>query len=218
MTGKNAGLKPGDRGKSLKYDIISDCDRCTLEMYIKMVCDGDLSVLVVSGEPGEDVLEAARIKIVSEFSVLTGSSDKMMSVTRKVYFYHSLILTYAICGDLIAAGEVEEAVKVLNQKGVRCTVPVNVEEREKLLKRIKSAITEKKIRLKEENKRMKELQEKKSGKVKREDFIQTLVALSKHAGFRLTTGISLTEYAAYLKDYNREIEQLKQMKYGKNNK
>ena len=122
-------------------------------MYIKMVCDGDLSVLVVSGEPGEDVLEAARIKIVSEFSVLTGSSDKMMSVTRKVYFYHSLILTYAICGDLIAAGEVEEAVKVLNQKGVRCTVPVNVEEREKLLKRIKSAITEKKIRLKEENKR-----------------------------------------------------------------
>ena len=218
MTGKNAGLKPGDRGKSSKYDIISDCDRCTLEMYIKMVCDGDLSVLVVSGNPDNDTLEAARIKIVSEFSMLSGSSDKLTVAMRSVYFYHSLILTYAICGDLVSVGETEEVVRVLNEKGVRCSVPKTEEERRKLLKRIKSAITEKKLRLKEADRRMKSLQDKKGSKATREDFMATLVALSKNVGFRITTDITLSEYAAYLKNYKQEVERLKEISHAKNNK
>lgn len=187
-------------------------------MYIKMVCDGDLSVLVVSGNPDNDTLEAARIKIASEFSMLSGSSDKLTVAMRNVYFYHSLILTYAICGDLVSAGEAEEAARVLNEKGVRCSVPRTEEERTKLLKRIKSAITEKKLRLKEEDRRMKSLQEKKGGNATREDFMGTLVALSRHAGFRISTEITLSEYAAYLKDYKRDVEQLKQSRNGKNDK
>lgn len=217
MKGKNAGLSPEGRAKSSRYDIISDCDRCTLETYIKMACDGDLSVLIVSGNPGDDVLEAARLKIVSEFSVLSGSSDGMSNAMRKAYFYHSLLLTLSVCGELIAFGEQEEAVRVLNEKGIRCSAPKTEEERMKLLKRIKSAMTEKRLRLKEEERRMKSM-ESKGKKATREDFMETLVALSRHAGFRITTGITLSEYAAYLKDYKREIEQLKQLRNGKNNK
>ena len=187
-------------------------------MYIKMVCDGDLSVLVVSGNPDDDTLEAARIKIVSEFSMLSGSSDKLTVAMRSVYFYHSLILTYAICGDLVSVGETEEVVRVLNEKGVRCSVPKTEEERRKLLKRIKSAITEKKLRLKEADRRMKSLQDKKGSKATREDFMATLVALSKNVGFRITTDITLSEYAAYLKNYKQEVERLKEISHAKNNK
>lgn len=216
MTGKNAGSRPEGRARSSRYDIIDDCDKCTLGKYVRMVCDDDLSALVISGEPPRDVLEAASVKIVSEFSVLSGSSDKAMNTTRMVYFYHSLILAYSICQSLIASGDIVEAVRVLNEKGVRCSEPGTEEEALKLLKRIKSAITEKTLRLREEERKLARLRERKGGKATREDFMNTLVALSKNAGFRMTMDISLSEYAAYLKDYKHEIEQLKNLRNGKN--
>lgn len=197
---------------------MDDCRTCTLEAYIRMVCDGDLNALVLEGEPPMESLEEAGARIVSELAMLSGSADRTTNVTRKVYFYHSLLLAYAICADLVASGEFEEAVGVLNSKGVRCSVPKSEEEREKLLRRIRSAMTEKTVRLREEEKRLAGLREDKGGKkMTREDFMATLVALSKNAGFRLTTDMTLAEYAAYLKDYKQEIEHLKQLRNAKNN-
>lgn len=44
------------------------------------------------------------------------------------------------------------------------------------------------------------------------EFNDQLVALSKHAGFRLTPDISLAEYAGYLKDYKNTLRYDKRSK------
>lgn len=215
---KSAGSRPGNRVKSSCYCVIDNCSSCNLNQYIKIVCENDLSTLVLKGNPPIEVLEAARLKIITEFSVLTGGSSIHLNSTRKVYYYHSLIILYSLCAELILSGEQEIPVKVLNKNGLHCDIPNNIEETNKLIDKIKSVISEKKIRLKAENKKLSSIDDKKMGKPTRENFISSLVTISKHAGFRLTTDISLMEYASYLNDYKREIEQLKRLRYGKNNK
>lgn len=215
---KIVGSRPANREKSSCYCVIDNCSSCNLNQYIRITCENDLSALVLKGNPPVDILEAARLKIITEFSILTGESSTRLNSTRKLYYYHSLIVLYSACAELILSGEIEEPVKILNKNGLNCDIPINTEETNKLINKIKSAISEKKIRLKAENKKLSSIDDKKMGKPTRENFISSLVTISKHAGFRLTTDISLMEYASYLNDYKREIEQLKRLRYGKNNK
>lgn len=179
-----------------------------------MTCDDDLQALVIKGNPPVEVLEAARLKIISEFQILSGSTDRGVTIAKKVYFYRSLIMLYVISANLIAAGDYS-CIEALNKKGLACKEPRNEDEANKLLKRIKSAITEKKVRMAEEEKRLARIQGK-GEKPTREGYMATLVAISKNAGFRIDTGITLAEYAAYSRDYKKDMEQLLQLRYGKN--
>lgn len=179
-----------------------------------MTCDDDLQALVIEGNPSNDVLEAARIKLLSEFSVLSGSTDKGVIIAKKVYLYRALIMLYIISANLIASGDYS-CIETLNKKGLSCKEPKNEDDVNKLLKRIKSAITEKKVRMAEEEKRLARIQGK-GEKPTREGYMATLVAISKNAGFRIDTGITMAEYAAYLRDYKKDMEQLLQLRYGKN--
>lgn len=189
---------------------------CTLDRYIRMTCDDDLQALVIEGKPSNDALEAARLKLLSEFAVLSGSTDKGVIIAKKVYFYRALIMLYVISANLIASGDYS-CIETLNKKGLACKEPKNEDEVNKLLKRIKSAITEKKVRMAEEEKRLSRIQGK-GEKPTREGYMATLVVISKNAGFRIDTGITLAEYAAYLKDYKREFELMRQREYGKDGK
>lgn len=181
-----------------------------------MTCDDDLQALVIEGKPSNDVLEAARMKLLSEFAVLSGSTDKGIIVTKKIYLYRTLIIMYVISANLIASGDYS-CIEMLNKNGLSCKEPNNEDEVNKLFKRIKSAITEKKVRMAEEEKRLARIQGK-GEKPTREGYMATLVAISKNAGFRIYTGITLAEYAAYLKDYKREVELMRQREYGKDGK
>lgn len=213
---KNVGLNPVSRVKSSRYTIADSCDVCTLDRYIRMTCDDDLQALVIEGKPSNDVLEAARMKLLSEFAVLSGSTDKGIIVTKKIYLYRTLIIMYVISANLIASGDYS-CIEMLNKNGLSCKEPKNEDEVNKLLKRIKSAITEKKVRMAEEEKRLARIQGK-GDKPTRDGYMATLVAISKNAGFRIDTGITLAEYAAYLKDYKREVELMRQREYGKDGK
>lgn len=216
MIEKIVGLKQANPGNYCKYSIINDCERCPLSVYIDIVCDERLDGLIISGKPPREMLEAAALKICSEFSVLSGGNDKSMGITRRVYYYHSLILIYLICMNIISSGKCDkDVINTLVKNGLSCSMPNGDEETEKLISRIKSAISEKKIRMNNEKKRLQAIQTGTDVKPTREHYTNNLVMLSKHVGFRLTKEITLAEYAAYLKDYKEEIQRLKQLENGK---
>lgn len=213
MIEKIAGLRRGSRGNSCKYSIIDTCERCPLSVYIDIVCEEKLDGLIISGNPPKELLEAAALKICSEFLVLSGGSDRTMELTRRMHYYYSLILIYSISLNLISMGKHDkDVIDVLNKNGFSCSMPKDEQETAKLISRLKSAISEKKIRMNSEKKRLESLKTGGNTKPTREYYTSTLVMLSKHVGFRLTKDITLAEYAAYLKDYKEEIQRLKQLK------
>lgn len=186
-----------------------------MSVYIDIVCDEKLDGLIIVGDPPKELLEAAALKICSEFSVLSGGSDRTMEITRRMHYYYSLILIYSISLNLISMGKHDkDVIDALNKNGLSCSMPKDDQETAKLISRLKSAISEKKIRMNSEKKRLDALKTGENIKPTREYYTSNLVMLSKHVGFRLTKDITLAEYAAYLKDYKEEIQRLKQLKDG----
>lgn len=209
MTGNLAGRKPDDQGKQGRsYLLYDSCDGCPLRVYIDMVCDDDLRALVVYGNPGDDVVEEARGRLLTEFSELSGDSrfGVMNSCLRRMHYYRSNILLLAVCQRLLFLGGKEKVVEYLREQGVGC----DGLSREELLSKVSGLIGERKMRLRSEEKRYKKLtDEEKTEKPTRRYFTEQLVELSKYAGFRLTTEISLGEYAAYVRSMKEYVEQLK---------
>lgn len=210
MTGKAAGKRQENRaGSGRSYIIYDRCEDCPLKVYIDLVCNDNLQALVVKGNPPEEVLVEARERLCAELAELSGDSyhGKVNALIRKIHFYRAGILILAACQRLVAIGEKKKALHFLNEAGV---VRVGNMESKSLISRLSGLIREKKVRLQSEENRYRELT-KKSGENKLTPayFTEQLVVLSKYAGFRLSSSITLAEYAAYLKDMKESVEQLK---------
>lgn len=173
-----------------------------------MVCDDDARALVVYGNPSEEIVEEAREKLLTEFAELSGDSrfGIINSCLRKIQYYRSGILLFAVCQRLVFWGDRDAVVKYLMEQGIGCE---NLSS-EALVSKLSGMIGERKMRLRSEEKKYKKLVEgEKTEKPTRRYFTEQLVELSKYAGFRLTTEISLGEYAAYVKNMKEYVEQLK---------
>lgn len=209
---KAVGKKPDDRDESGKsYTIYDTCAKCPLRAYIDLVCNDNLRALVVSGNPPETLLQETRHQLYTEFSELSGDSQfQVMNTTlRKIHTYRANILLLLVCQRLLALGERLQALSFLAKAGVRFAPGM---ETKPILSKLSGLIREKKIRLRSEEKRYQSLTGgQTSEKLTPAHFTSQLVSLSKSAGFRLTTSITLAEYAAYLKDMKETIERYKNM-------
>lgn len=216
-TGNPAGKKPENRGYSGKSYIIYDsCYNTPLKAYISLVCDENLQALVVSGNPPDEVLQEAVEGINSELSEISGNGEYSARkvVTRKVYTYRATVALLCTCQRTIAAGNREKAEKYLLKVGVRCN-----RDDKGLIELLSGIIREKKIRLRSEEEKFKKLfSDDKGDKPTRAYFTDQLVALSKYAGFRLTTDIMLSEYALYLKSLREDVERYKTLMNGNKHK
>ena len=216
-TGNLAGKRPESRERSGKSYIVYDsCYNTPLKVYISVVCDHNLRALVISGNPPEDDLFEVMEKINGELSELSGNGEysARKEVTRKVYTYRAMIALLCACQRTVAAGEREKVVKYLLKLGVRCNG-----NDQKLIEVLSGIIREKKIRLRSEEEKFKKLLDGDKGEqLTRAYFADQLVALSKYAGFRLTTDIMLSEYAVYLKSLKEDVERYKMMMNGNKHK
>lgn len=216
-TGNPAGKRPENRARSGKSYIVYDsCYNTPLKVYISVVCDHNLRALVISGNPPEDDLFEVIEKINGELSELSGNGEysARKEVTRKVYTYRAMIALLCSCQRTVAAGEREKAVKYLLKLGIRC----NGDDR-KLIEVLSGIIREKKIRLRSEEEKFKKLLDDDKGEqLTRAYFADQLVALSKYAGFRLTTDIMLSEYAVYLKSLKEDVKRYKMIMNGNKHK
>lgn len=129
---------------------------------------------------------------------------------KEIYMYRSQIIALTVCSRLLLLNATEIAIQNLNSIGLRCSLPETEEETEEISKKIIGKIKERSIRLKTAQKNFDAI--KSNGKpisIKPSDFIDQLVVLSKWVGFRLTTEITLYEYASYMKRMNEYAESLK---------
>lgn len=216
-TGKSAGQKPENPEPSgSSYTLYDTCDKCPLSVYIDLVCNDNLRALVLTGNPPEDVIQEAKMGLLSEFHELSGDA-RSASVTnslRLIYGYKAQILGLVLSAQLLPGPDKEQIAGHLRQNGIRIkSIPEDEAGLRSLVQRIESRIKNLQTRLKEEVKRYNAMQSRSAGQAPTPDlFNDQLVLLSKHVGFHLSKTITLAEYAGYLKDYKTSI------KYGRNDK
>lgn len=215
-TGKVAGKKQEDPGKQRKsYTIYNNCYDCPLKVYIEIVCNDNLDALIISGEPPREELEEARDRIFSEFNEMSGTSEsRRTTLLRESRLYRSQIIGLITSLHIISLGEAD--IDLLKDFGIRYKVPEDADELNSLINKISAKISERKIRYNKAISELEKLNEREKGKkVKPMDFINQLVSLSKWAGFRIGTDVSLAEYSAYIKQMNEYVEQIKVKRNGK---
>lgn len=210
VTGKAAGIKQGVRASSKSsYALYDTCDKCPLRVYIDVICNDNLSALIVSGNAPESALLECRSDLVSEFNELSGNgnSSAMVSMVKNIQLYRAQILGFSIAAELLAFGRTDAAFDFLNNNGVMVGgLPETEQEWMKIGRKIESKIRLLKIKIRDESRRQRELADRNKGiRPTIKDFNDQMVALSKNVGFRLTKDISLAEYAGYLKDYKNEL-------------
>lgn len=217
-TEKSAGEKQGSREKSQQsYIIYNNCYDCPLRVYIELVCNNNLDALVVSGEPTNDTLIDAREKILDEYHNLLGESSASMQNTflREVYMYRSQIVGMSVCLDLIGLGNLDSAISALNKLGIKCNVSDDEVYLSELIKKVDGKISEKKIRLAKAQKGYELIMSKNKGEpLKPSHLIDQLAALSRWLGFRLSTDVTLAEFATYIKQMKEYAQQLKMKNNG----
>lgn len=204
---KSAGKRTVARGKSeSSYTILDTCDKCTLRVYIDIICHDNLRALVVSGNPSDEVLEEAKIKLVTEFRQLSGDSNsKYSNSIKRMLAYKLQVVGLSSAIRMLASKDVR-AFEYLRANGIPCNVKsYDNTTISRLITRIESKIRTLNIKIREEHGRL--LNMPKGTTPTEESFNDQLVILSKHAGFRLTRDITLAEYAGYLKNFKHSIDE-----------
>ena len=212
MTGRHVGKKQEDPVKSKKsYTIYDSCYSCPLSVYIRVVCDQDFEALIIDGNPSLLELKEAWNKILNEYYELSGNMSNRSVNLKEYYIYRSQIVGFSLCLKLILLGEVGYVIEYLNNLGLRCKLPNNKVEENKLIEDIKNKIHERNIRLK---KAQADLDIKESNnKVTKYQFTEQLVGISKWLGFRIGADITVAEYVSYLKNMKEYVEMMKMKKY-----
>lgn len=219
MTGKHAGRKQDGRELSEKsYSIYNSCYECPLKVYIDIVCNNNLNSLIIAGNPSEEILSEAFNRIMSEYAELSGNSvsTKYNILLKEIYSYRAQILGLIICMRLLCYESSGEAIESLNKLGLRCSPPTDQKAMEDLLQKIDLRIKDRSIRMEKSKKEFSRIKESsKTQNVSPRDFIEQLSCASRWAGFRISTDITLAEYAVYIKQMSEYAEQLKAKTNGK---
>lgn len=219
MTGNRVGKKRGNPAKSEElYSIYSSCYDCPLKVYIEIVCNNNLDALIISGNPPKEVLEDTYNKIISGYAELSGSSitTRYNILLKEIYSYRAQIVGLTICMRLLCDESSPEAVEGLNKLGIRCSLPTSKKTLNELLQKIDLRIKDRTIRMEKSKKEFESVKEKsKCSKATHADFIEQLSHVSRWAGFRISTDITLAEYAVYIKQMSECAEQLKAKTNGK---
>lgn len=203
---KHVGKKPDEMERySQSYSLIESCAICPLNIYVDIICNNNLKALILQGNPNEEILEAAKIGLIIEFSELSGNmqSRSLNNVIRQIYLYKSQITALHLCVSLICSGDTEIPYAYFKSCNINVSIPQTDKEYASLLKKVEGIIKGKSIQLKEAFKRYQTMsKESDTHKPTIQSFIDQLVLLSKHVGFNLSINqITLAEYASYLKNY-----------------
>jgi len=210
MTKKSVFKRQAAKGVYItSYSLYDTCDVCPLSVYIDLICNDNLRALIKYGTPKDEVLQEAKLKLCAEFAELSGdeTAKAIFTAIRDVYMYQSQVALVTVVLNLLKS-KISDGLPYLKSIGLNVAMPKRESDYVQAIKRVNGFLKGRVIRYKEAYKQY-ELLSKGNGKskgIKSSDFTDILVHLSKNAGFRLTTDISLAEYASYLKLYKKDIE------------
>jgi hypothetical protein len=196
-----------------------------LDVYIDVTVDDNTKRLIIYGSPSEAELEEAKLKLVSDFSELSGGGEaKAFNYTISQYYLkRSVIIGFELSIRLILAGRFEAAVDYLNKNGVKCSVPKDEAEFNDLIdlvhKKYKNKIANAKYL--ELTNRYRELSLKKEEKPTRRYYTRLLVMLSSCEAIRIQLNpkkMTVAEFAEYINLFNEYQNILKNIKNGRGRK
>lgn len=208
-TEKNAGKKQEVKELSKQSYLYDTCDKCPLWVYIELVCNDNISVLVINGDHTDNELIEAKRKLMMEFSEISGNEQSTIisNTLKNIYLYRSEIQVLSMCIRLIYAHKYDEAIKLLKEYNINVSIPDNEQEFMKLMKIIEGKSKMKLLKLKEAKRKYESLYNSEESKeITPVYYDKQLVMLSKHVGFKLDKNIFLSEYAAYLNDFKNYLK------------
>jgi hypothetical protein len=199
--------------------LIETCDACLLSVYIDAVVDGRLDRLVISGNPSREQMEAARDKIVMEFSELTESEEtkSMHEAARHYHLQRIVLLKLETSLKLFLAGDFKASVEYLNGAGIECSIPETEEQAESLAKRIRLRISNQSAKLKRAAATYRDYTSgmKSGGKPTRRYFNRLTVMLSTCEAIKMHLNpnrITVAQFAEYLNIYREYSDYLMKIK------
>jgi hypothetical protein len=193
--------------------IYSDISKLPLSRFIDCSVDGDISALIIEGEPSQDELQAAWAQILEQYSEAVGDNEQkaMLSLFKEinrlqvnidqVYLLVGAMKSYYV--KLFA----KELNKILNTS--LSFDPQNQEAYENALKRCLSRCKAWELQKELKMSQYLALQKKFDGlasKQSREYYSDILIALSNSAGYEISEEISVYKFCKRLKQLKKSME------------
>lgn len=208
------GMKKETRAKELNLShIVNSASKCTLQQYIEIVYRDNLKCLIVSGTATETELTQAKIDILQDFSLLTGStvSSSLLSALNKLSVLKWQVLGLNIMLKSIQNNVIDDEVKKHAERN-RITLTDDPEKNYKAVKRVINSLSGK---IQEVTARIDKItsSSQKGEKSTEKDFMEQIAIVSKFMGFRIDPIVTyLSEFASYLSMYRQHVEAQAQQK------
>ena len=213
ITGKNLTEVPRNMNRSNIYHRCSDTN---MDVFIDCLVNQKLERLIRFGSASPSQLEAAWESLFNEYCDLIKSPQYqyILSLSKDIGLLSTKLLTVRACLHVLSFRYSEKAIRVLISYGYKEKFP-----REDLLA-YKASLERISLKLKaveialEQRKQEYHLATIDTGKkVSEESFVNTFLVLSKYMGYHVKPSqITVLEYAALLKAYEKEVELLKKRK------
>lgn len=191
------------------YELYKNCSELTFDRFVKILTNGELTLLIKKGDPTIEILQKTWQKIYNEYCFLSENETykSILKIQSEIGAYQCTLLAVKTALQSIIYHYNETAKNVIVKCGYKFdendlsnsikrvatqikTVEVNIERKERELKQIEAAIN------------------KNSKHVKESDYLENLITLSKHMGGNLLKAneITVNEYLLISKDYKNYIE------------
>lgn len=188
---------------SPSWSLKTRCRDLTVIDYIRLVCDGDLSVLVATGTPLDKDLEMAKADVLAEFAELSGASESEgMMILNEIYSLRAQRASYLAA--MMAMGELfDDGKEFFRSKGFDVS-GWSAENPAKCLKRINAAIKAIDLKIGLKVKEYNKLAAKTEGKsIAEGDIRMEMAILSTDMSHTIGDDCNLATYASYKKS-NKE--------------
>lgn len=183
------------------------------------IVHGDLSALVISGDPTEDEISKAWDDIRQQYADAIGDHDHRLAtslykdIAILKYRYKSVILLV----DLLQDAYMKELADELNDL-LATTFPFDPHDTDQYLndlqrcvKRTKAILLELEVK-EQQYKNITAANGKKGSRPTDEYFLAILITLSDHAKYQVNESITVFEFCERLKRYNHYVETLQKQK------
>jgi len=189
------------------------CSELPLSRFIRCICEGDYSALLIEGEAPAETLKSTWETLYEEYLDLTANTGNN-EVLQLLNEFDGLFYKYAVienCVEILRVFKEDDLVAILRSRGFNFPFDHNDTERylkdlDRVMVRAKKILVDMDIR----RKQLESIQKASEGtKIDRPYFDTILVTLSKFAGFHVNEDIiSVSRYAALLNMYITHCKQV----------
>lgn len=182
-----------------------------LNRFIETATTGNLSALVISGEPPIEELQQAWGVIMSEYSMAIGDHETQLrfNLFTEIHKLEMKIKQLALIVSILQNYYVPRFVTELNRLLIT-TIVFDVHNKEDYDRKLKTALNKSKafkIQLDLKVKHYESMQtNEEGGSVTKEYFQSVLITISNHAKYLIPDTITVYQFCERIKRFNKEME------------